>query len=63
VRADQLLLERGLATSRSQAQRLIGAGVRWQSSIAEAAPWKTIAKNSDELPEDAVIELMCRAAA
>jgi 23S rRNA (cytidine1920-2'-O)/16S rRNA (cytidine1409-2'-O)-methyltransferase len=58
VRADQLLLERGLATSRSQAQRLIGAGVRWQSSIAETAPWKTIAKNSDELPEDARIELL-----
>ena len=58
MRADQLLLERGLATSRSQAQRLIGAGVRWQSSIAESAPWKTIAKNSDELPDDARIELL-----
>ena len=29
MRADQLLVERGLATSRSQAQRLIASGVRW----------------------------------
>ena len=30
MRADQLLVERGLATSRSQAQRLIASGVRWR---------------------------------
>ncbi|TNF52078.1 MAG: TlyA family RNA methyltransferase, partial [Burkholderiales bacterium] len=30
MRADQLLVERGLAASRSQAQRLIAAGVRWR---------------------------------
>jgi len=29
MRADQLLVERGLAASRSQAQRLIASGVRW----------------------------------
>ncbi len=58
MRADQLLLERGLSTSRSQAQRLIGAGVRWRANAGEDAPWKTIGKNSDELPADAVIELL-----
>ena len=59
MRADQLLLERGLATSRSQAQRLIGAGVRWQAVDGEAgAPWRNIAKNSEDLPADARIELL-----
>ena len=58
MRADQLLQARGLATSRSQAQRLIAAGVRWQPDVANAAAWKPIAKNSDDLPEDARIELL-----
>ena len=30
MRADQLLVDRGLAASRSQAQRLIAAGVDWR---------------------------------
>ena len=30
MRADQLLVQRGLAASRSQAQRLIAAGLRWR---------------------------------
>ncbi|RYX90512.1 MAG: TlyA family RNA methyltransferase [Comamonadaceae bacterium] len=58
MRADQLILERGLASSRSQAQRLIAAGVRWQPAMGDAAPWKAIGKNSDELPPDARIELL-----
>jgi len=58
MRADQLLQGRGLATSRSQAQRLIAAGVRWQPDMANAAGWKTIAKNSDDVPADARIELL-----
>ena len=53
MRADQLLVERGLATSRSQAQRLIAAGVRW----FDGASWKPVAKNGDELPQQARIEL------
>ena len=53
MRADQLLVQRGLAASRAQAQRLIAAGVRWQSR----AGWQGVAKNSDELPLDASIEL------
>ncbi|MDB5947504.1 MAG: Hemolysin [Ramlibacter sp.] len=54
LRADQLLVERGLATSRSQAQRLIAAGVRWLAP----AGWKAVAKNGDELPAEAEIELL-----
>lgn len=58
MRADQLLLQRQLATSRAQAQRLIAAGVRWRPDTAVEVAWKTVAKNSDELPLDAHIELL-----
>ena len=62
MRADQLLLQRELATSRSQAQRLIASGVQWRAEIAESAasgaPWKRIAKNSDDVPVNAQIELL-----
>ena len=59
MRADQLLLQRGLASSRSQAQRLIGAGVQWREQTAPStSAFKRIGKNSDELPEDAQIELL-----
>jgi 23S rRNA (cytidine1920-2'-O)/16S rRNA (cytidine1409-2'-O)-methyltransferase len=54
MRADQLLVERGLATSRSQAQRLIASGVRW----LDVAEWKTVNKNGDELPREAEVELL-----
>ena len=54
MRVDQLLVERGLASSRSQAQRLIAAGVRWLAP----GGWKTVAKNGDELPDEAEIELL-----
>jgi len=54
MRADQLLVDRGLASSRSQAQRLIGSGVRW----LERGTWKTVAKNGDEVPAEAEIELL-----
>jgi 23S rRNA (cytidine1920-2'-O)/16S rRNA (cytidine1409-2'-O)-methyltransferase len=46
MRADQLLVERGLAATRSQAQRLIAAGVRWRL----ARGWRSVAKNGDDLP-------------
>ena len=63
MRADQLLLQRAIASSRSQAQRLIASGVRWRADIdlqagALEAAWKPIGKNSDELPLDAIIELL-----
>lgn len=53
MRADQLLVERGLASSRSQAQRLIAGGLRWRSGEL----WKTVAKNGDEIPLDAQLQL------
>lgn len=54
MRADQLLVARGLASTRSQAQRLIADGVRWQKGLE----WKTVAKNGDEIPDDAPLELL-----
>ena len=54
MRADQLLVERGLAATRSQAQRLIASGVRWHG----ARGWQPVAKNGDELPREAEIELL-----
>jgi len=55
MRADQLLVERGLAASRSQAQRIIASGVRWQQA---GGPWKAVAKNGDEIPDGASVELL-----
>ena len=55
MRADQLLVERGLAASRSQAQRLIAAGVRWRLG---AGDWKAVAKNGDELRETVELQLV-----
>lgn len=54
MRADQLLVERGLAASRAQAQRLIAAGVQW----FDGAAWKRVAKNGDELPDAAQLQLL-----
>ena len=54
MRIDQLLVERGLAASRSQAQRLIAAGVRWRPLGGD---WRTVAKNRDEVPEGAQLQL------
>jgi 23S rRNA (cytidine1920-2'-O)/16S rRNA (cytidine1409-2'-O)-methyltransferase len=59
MRADQLLVERGLAGSRSQAQRLIASGVRW----LDRGAWKAVAKNGDELPIEAPLELLDNAEA
>ncbi len=55
MRADQLLVERGLAASRSQAQRLIATGVRWRLG---AGDWKAVAKNGDELRETVELQLV-----
>ena len=54
MRADQLLVERGLAASRSQAQRLIAAGVRWR---LPGSDWKVVTKNGEELRETVELEL------
>jgi 23S rRNA (cytidine1920-2'-O)/16S rRNA (cytidine1409-2'-O)-methyltransferase len=55
MRADQLLLERGLAASRSQAQRLIASGVSWRAGASAA--WQRIAKNGEELPAFAQLQV------
>jgi 23S rRNA (cytidine1920-2'-O)/16S rRNA (cytidine1409-2'-O)-methyltransferase len=52
MRADQLLVQRGLAASRSQAQRLLDGGARWLSREG----WRAL-KKSDDLPDDAQLEL------
>ena len=54
MRIDQLLVARGLASTRSQAQRLIAGGVKWR----KGNDWKAVVKNGDEVPDDAAIELM-----
>lgn len=54
MRADQLLVERGLAASRSQAQRLIAAGVRWRVGGGD---WRVVSKNGDDLPAQAELAL------
>ena len=56
MRADQALVERGLAASRSQAQRLLAAGVRWR--VGDGAPWQQVKKNSEDIPQAAHIELL-----
>ena len=54
-RADQLLVERGLAHSRSQAQRLIAAGVSWRVGTQT---WQRLDKNGAVLPEEAQLQLL-----
>ena len=53
MRIDQLLVARGLASTRSQAQRLIAGGVQWR----KGNDWKAVVKNGDDVPDDASIEL------
>lgn len=54
MRIDQLLVQRGLASTRSQAQRLIADGVEWMHS----EQWRRVAKNGDEVPETAEVRLL-----
>lgn len=60
MRADQLLVDRGLAASRSQAQRLIASGVEWRLGTK---PWQLVAKNGDELPLPCEVRLLDNAEA
>ena len=59
MRADQALVEAGLAVSRAQAQRLIAAGVRWRkhTDANNPAAWQLVKKNSEDLPAGAQLEL------
>lgn len=54
MRADQLLVQRGLAASRSQAQRLIAAGLRWRIG---AGAWQAAGKSGAEVPASAELQL------
>ncbi|MBE0473628.1 TlyA family RNA methyltransferase [Rhodoferax sp.] len=54
MRIDQLLVQRGLASTRSQAQRLIAGGVAWQ----QGTDWRRVAKNGDDVAEDAELRLL-----
>ncbi len=56
MRADQLLVERGLAASRSQAVRLIAGGLRWRDA-GTTDDWRSVVKNRDDIPESAELEL------
>lgn len=57
MRLDQLLVHRQLAASRSQAQRLVGAGVAWRWPVGVGA-WRTARKAGDEVPEGAELQLV-----
>ncbi len=56
MRADVFLVEGGHAATRSQAQRLIAAGVQWR--LAPTLPWNQVAKNGDEIPACAELQLL-----
>ena len=60
MRADLFLVEHGFATTRSQAQRLIASGVQWRIMVDTEvdAPWKRVAKNGDEVPDNAELEVL-----
>jgi 23S rRNA (cytidine1920-2'-O)/16S rRNA (cytidine1409-2'-O)-methyltransferase len=60
MRADLFLVDNGFATTRSQAQRLIASGVQWRVLVeGEVAPaWKRIAKNGDEIPHVAELQVL-----
>ena len=54
MRADQLLVERGMAPTRSAAQRLIATGaVRWRAP----AGWTVPRKAGEELPDGCDLEV------
>ncbi len=55
MRIDQLLVQRGQAASRSQAARLVAAGVAWR--VGATAPWRTAAKAGDDVPDTAELQL------
>lgn len=55
MRADQLLVQLGLAASRSQAQRLIASGVEWRVG---SGAWQRIGKNGDVLPATCQVQLL-----
>ncbi|MDP3425608.1 MAG: TlyA family RNA methyltransferase [Burkholderiaceae bacterium] len=57
MRIDQLLVQLGHATSRSQAQRLVAAGVSWRLPVPAGNPWRAVRKCGDDVPEGAELHL------
>ncbi len=55
MRADHLLVERGIAASRAQAQRLIAAG---GVEVDRHSAWRPIGKNGEELPGNAALRVV-----
>lgn len=59
MRADQLLVRRGLAPSRTAAKRLIESGrVRHAQAAHGGRAWQAVAKASLDLPEDTPLDLL-----
>ena len=56
MRADVFLVDFGHAATRSQAQRLIGAGVEWR--LSASSPWQKVVKNGDDIPAIAEVRLL-----
>ncbi len=56
MRADVFLVDSGHAATRSQAQRLIAAGVEWR--LTPLSAWQKVAKNGDEIPAVAELRLL-----
>ena len=56
MRADVFLVDFGHATTRSQAQRLIAAGVQWR--LSPSSPWQKVSKNGDDIPSIAEVHLL-----
>lgn len=54
MRIDQLLVQRGLASTRSQAQRLIAGGVQW----LQGDVWRPVVKNGEDVPLNAELKLL-----
>ena len=54
MRVDQLLVQRRLVSTRTQAQRLIAGGVEWLQGSA----WKRVAENGYEVPDNAEVRLL-----
>ncbi|HUP09174.1 MAG TPA: TlyA family RNA methyltransferase [Caldimonas sp.] len=60
MRADKLLVARGLAPTRSAAQRVIQhGGVRWRAAhTGDAKTWTSLHKAGEELPDDCALEIL-----
>jgi 23S rRNA (cytidine1920-2'-O)/16S rRNA (cytidine1409-2'-O)-methyltransferase len=54
MRIDLLLVHRGIASTRAQAQRMVASGVQWRQGDL----WRRAGKNGDEVSEDADIQLL-----